>query len=114
MKSAPRQFSSVRQRQIGVGEVDCEYDIVFANCGTEQERTHAAKLEFESREMACFVVEDTLLAETNRLNVTASIEDGKRIAMQQDARAVVCKGRGCADVELLADFNDVFAERILQ
>ena len=57
--------------------------------------------------MARFVVKDSLLAESDWLNVSAAIEDGESIAIQQNPGSIVSKGRRSPNVKLLIDFNDV-------
>jgi hypothetical protein len=52
-------------------------------------------------------VKDALLAKANGLHVAASIEDSEGVPIQQDSCAVVGECRGCTDVELMSDFNDV-------
>src|SRR3569832_460448 len=57
--------------------------------------------------MSRLVMEDALLAEAYRLYVAAAIEDGESVAIKQNPGAVVGKRGRCANVELVADFNDV-------
>jgi hypothetical protein len=38
-------------------------------------------------------MEDSLLAESYRLNISSAIEDGEGIALQQNPGSIVCKGR---------------------
>src|SRR6185312_4563857 len=56
-----------------------------------------------------FAEEDALLAKADRLDIAVAVEDGKRVAVQQNPRAVVGERRRGADVELLPDLNNVLA-----
>jgi len=57
--------------------------------------------------VACFVVKDSLLAESDRLNVSATIEDGEAIAVQQDSGSIVGESGRSSNVELPIDFDHV-------
>ena len=57
--------------------------------------------------MAGFVVEDSLLAKSDWLNISAAIEDCECVAIQQNPGSIVSEGRRSPNVKLLIDLNDV-------
>lgn len=59
--------------------------------------------------MPCFPVENSLLAESQRLNVAEPVEDGKSIAVQENPLSVVGKRRLGANIEVVVHFDNIGA-----
>ena len=93
---------------VRVHQVDREQHVVFADGGTEQKRRLPTNLQFKPRQMPGLVMEDSLMREGHRVNIPAAVEYRKGIAVEQNSSSIVGQRRARANVELLADLNNVF------
>lgn len=64
-------------------------------------------MELQTREMAHIQVEDPLLAVPDGLDISSAIENREGIVVEQRQGTVVREGRLRANIELLADCDDI-------
>ena len=108
MHEIARQDVILVDRNIGVGEVRAEQIVVVLDARTEEQRIDAVQPKAKSREIACALVIQTLLACSKRGNVAGIIEDRERVAVFEDRGPLGRFRRGGKNVELVVNLNYIF------
>ena len=105
MQRATRQGNTGGQLHIGIGQVDCHHDVVFADDGAEQEGLVSLNQKLKAGEITRLLMEQALLAQSDGLDVTIAIEDGEGVVVQKHKGAGVGERGLRMDIKLIFDLN---------
>src|SRR5579864_2197215 len=108
MKGPPGHDDAPIAVDVRVHHVDCEELAIFVNCGAQQLGDAAIQTQGKSREISGAAVIETLLADSDALNVTQAVEYGEGLAVLEHTRAIIRQRRCGQDVELILYLDDVF------
>src|SRR5689334_3333313 len=85
VQRAARQNDLVPVMNVGVGQVHGQQRVVFLYRGAKKERPFGPELEHKYGQESRALVEQALLAQADLADVAVGIEDGKRLALFEDA-----------------------------
>jgi hypothetical protein len=97
---------------VRVREVDREQCVVVADRGAQQQRPGVAEAQLEPREKPGPLVINALFPEADGAAVAVAVEDGERLAVLEDAHAVLGGGGGRQNVVLVFDLDNVVGARV--
>src|SRR5262249_14580769 len=103
----PARKLCIPVRDVRIGEIDSQQDIVLADRRTEKHWSLILDLQHKFGEKTRPRVINPLLAQTHGLDIAVSIENRKGITVFQYSRPIVRERRLCENVVLIANFDDL-------
>jgi hypothetical protein len=92
---------------VNIGQVHRQERVVFADVGAQQQRLVLVDVHGELRQMPALGMKKTELGRSDEFDVTEAVEHGKRVAVLQNARAVVRQRGGRSNVVFVLQPNDI-------
>ena len=111
---ADRAFPNIFARLKFIGLLLAGLNILYFHLGTQQQRSPSVNSQIEARQMPRAVVINPLLAQADPLNIPEAIEHREGIGMFEHAIVLIDARRGCQNVKLILNLNDLVHNRRLQ